>query len=72
MKMKMHICSCDIRMRFNPNMPIVTYDGPVDYEKAVINKPSINGVVLVGDKTSEDLDIHADPPKVIGEQLIFS
>ena len=72
MKMKMHICSCDIRMRFNHDMPVVVYDGPVDYEKVVINRPSINGVELIGDKSSEDLDIHAEPPKVIGENLIFS
>lgn len=30
---------------------------PVDYEQQVANKPSINGVILIGDKTSKDIKV---------------
>ena len=36
------------------NEEIVTYQGKVDYEKNVINKPNLNGKELVGDVLEED------------------
>lgn len=36
------------------NEEIVTYQGKVDYEKNVINKPTLNGKELVGDVVEED------------------
>lgn len=36
------------------NEEIVTYQGKVDYEKNVINKPTLNGKELVGDVIEED------------------
>ena len=29
----------------------------VDYEQHVANKPSINGIILIGDKTSKDIKV---------------
>lgn len=40
---------------------IQTLTDPENYE-ALINKPSINGVELIGNKTSDDLDIAAKFP----------
>lgn len=33
---------------------IVTYDGQIDYEKNIINKPTFNGKEMVGDIQEED------------------
>ena len=43
--------------------------GTTDYN-ALANKPSINGVELSGNKTSDDIDV-APESRVEGEQLIF-
>lgn len=43
--------------------------GTTDYN-ALTNKPSINGVELLGNKTSDDIDV-APESRVEGEQLIF-
>ena len=43
--------------------------GTTDYN-ALTNKPSINGVELSGNKTSDDIDV-APESRVEGEQLIF-
>lgn len=40
---------------------IQTLSGTTDYEQ-LINKPSINGVTLIGNKTSEELSIAASFP----------
>ncbi len=39
------------------NEQVVTYDGNVDYEKNVINKPRLNGKEIVGDMTEEDPNV---------------
>ena len=39
------------------NEQVVTYDGNVDYEKNVINKPKLNGKEIVGDMTEEDPNV---------------
>lgn len=38
---------------------VVTYDGPVDYEKNVVNKPRLNGKEIVGDIEEEDPTMEA-------------
>ena len=43
--------------------------GTTDYNQ-LTNKPSINGVELEGNKTSDDIDV-APESRVEGEQLIF-
>lgn len=43
--------------------------GTTDYNQ-LANKPSINGVELEGNKTSDDIDV-APESRVEGEQLIF-
>lgn len=43
--------------------------GTTDYNQ-LTNKPSINGVTLSGNKTSDDIDV-APESRVEGEQLIF-
>ena len=43
--------------------------GVTDYNQ-LTNKPSVNGVELLGNKTSDDLDVSPES-KVEGEQLIF-
>mgnify|MGYP007069852208 CR=1 FL=1 len=49
---------------------IITYGGEIDYVERIVNKPSINGVTLEGDKTLQDLGILT--PSVAEENLIFS
>ena len=39
------------------NEQVITYDGNVDYEKNVINKPRLNGKEIVGDMTEEDPNV---------------
>lgn len=41
------------------NEQIVTYQGKIDYEKNVVNKPTLNGKELVGDVTEEDPSVNA-------------
>ena len=41
------------------NEQIVTYQGQVDYEKNVVNKPTLNGKELVGDVTEEDPSVNS-------------
>lgn len=43
--------------------------GTTDYNQ-LTNKPSINGVTLSGNKTSDDIDV-APESRIEGEQLIF-
>lgn len=45
--------------------------GTKNYE-ALENKPKINGVELIGDKSESDLNIHGMTASVENESLIFS
>lgn len=52
---------CDSRMDLNFNSEIrPVIGGTYDYE-VLNNKPAINGITLIGDKTSEDILIKAIP-----------
>lgn len=49
----------DMALRFKSDIrPVINVGGSNDYEQA-LNKPRINGVELVGNKTNEDLNISA-------------
>ena len=59
----MNIPSNQISMKMNVgtnfkntklNEKVVTYQGEVDYEKNVVNKPTLNGKEIVGDMTEDD------------------
>mgnify|MGYP007101925268 FL=1 len=60
------------KLNFNVQMKeqIITYGGEVDYVERVVNKPSINNVILEGNKTLSELGIVT--PSVTEENLIFS
>jgi hypothetical protein len=47
----------------------VEIDGKIISYNEMINKPKINGVLLVGDKTSEDLGIEAITIEELEEML---
>lgn len=47
-----------INLTFGVNIRPVIGGGTTDYDK-LKNRPSINGVVLTGNKTNEDIKIHA-------------
>lgn len=49
----------DMALQFKSEIrPVINVGGSNDYEQA-LNKPRINGVELVGNKTNEDLNISA-------------
>ena len=49
----------DMALQFKSEIrPVINVGGFNDYEQA-LNKPRINGVELVGNKTNEDLNISA-------------
>lgn len=49
----------DLELRFKSEIrPVFSVGGSSNYED-MINKPKINGVELVGNKTNEDLNISA-------------
>lgn len=50
---------CTLPVRFNT---VNTYTDASDYNE-LVNKPSINGIELIGDKTSEELHIAASFPE---------
>lgn len=50
-------CPSETKLRFDSDIRPVIGSG-LDYENAT-NKPSINGVVLVGNKSNEDIDIRS-------------
>lgn len=39
------------------NEKIVSYNGQIDYEKNVINKPKLNGKEIVGDMVEDDPNV---------------
>ncbi len=65
----MNISSNNISIKFNTGNKnqnktritekIVTYAGDVDYEKNVVNKPTLNGKELVGNVTEDDPTMQA-------------
>jgi len=52
--LKMDISNLPKKQNVSLNEQVVTYGGKVDYEKNVVNKPTLNGKELVGDITEED------------------
>ena len=52
--LKMDISNLPKKQKVSLNEQVVSYGGKVDYEKNVINKPTLNGKELVGDITEED------------------
>ena len=52
--LKMDISNLPKKQNVSLNEQVITYGGKVDYEKNVINKPTLNGKELVGDITEED------------------
>ena len=59
--------SATFNAQFNATQQIIT--GEVDYVEQVYNKPKINGVTLVGDKTSAEIHVQ-DPIGDITPQQI--
>ncbi len=59
---------CLLPIKFNT---VNTYTDASDYS-VLINKPSINGIELIGDKTSEELHIAASFPEegLVGDILM--
>jgi len=52
--LKMDISNLPKKQNVSLNEQVITYGGKVDYEKNVINKPTLNGKELVGDIIEED------------------
>lgn len=52
--LKMDISNLPKKQNVSLNEQVITYGGKVDYEKNVVNKPTLNGKELVGDITEED------------------
>ena len=52
--LKMKLNSTSQKANVKPTEKVVTYNGEVDYEKNVINKPTLNGKEIVGDITEDD------------------
>lgn len=52
--LKMDISNLPKKQNVSLNEQVITYGGKVDYEKNVINKPTLNGKELVGDVSEED------------------
>lgn len=53
-KLKLDVNALPKKQNTKINEKVVSYDGKVDYEKNVINKPTFNGKELVGDVVEED------------------
>ena len=52
-------CDCDVKIHGDPNPPVIDVETPdtgISYDN-LINKPKINGEVLKGDKTGDELGL---------------
>lgn len=64
-------CDCDHLPSYEPiDPPEDDGDEPVDYRDDVINKPTINDVVVAGDKTSKDYGLQSELPELSAEEVI--
>lgn len=53
-----------------PVVPEETPDGAIDYRNDVNNKPTINDVVVVGDKTAKDFGLQDELPELSAEEVL--
>ena len=52
--MKMSLGNNTTKRKSSLTEKVATYNGAVDYEKNVVNKPTLNGKEIVGDMTEDD------------------